>query len=174
MSFALKTTANNESRVAMANFIRDDLAKVGVRVTLVLQEFNGVMANLQNDYQYEVILVGNAVRRPDPVFGGIFYKRMLTRWLEDAPANVAQRRADELISLIGRATNKERRMDAWRELHTIVNDEAWVVWLPVQSLKAPIRDRFGNVRPSPVKGGAISITWNAEEFFVKAQQQGTN
>lgn len=30
----------------MANFIRDDLAKVGVRVTLALQEFNGVMANL--------------------------------------------------------------------------------------------------------------------------------
>ena len=35
ISFTLKTNSDNRMRVVMANFIRDDLAKVGIRVTLV-------------------------------------------------------------------------------------------------------------------------------------------
>jgi len=55
-----------------------------------------------------------------------------------------------------------------------VNEEAWFIWLPAQTLKAPVRDRFANVRPSPVLGGAISLLWNAEEIFVKPPGRATN
>ena len=40
VAFSLKTNSNNLLRVAMANFIRDDLAKVGIRVTLATIDFN--------------------------------------------------------------------------------------------------------------------------------------
>ena len=50
-----------------------------------------------------------------------------------------------------------KRLSAWRELHSIANEQAWVIWMPVQNVKVPIRDRFGNLKPSPVIGGTISI-----------------
>src|SRR6185436_3897697 len=40
ISFSLKTNSDNKLRVAMVNFIRDDLAKVGIKVTLGLVDFN--------------------------------------------------------------------------------------------------------------------------------------
>ena len=40
ISFAIKTNADNLLRVGMANFIKDDLAKVGIKVTLAPTDFN--------------------------------------------------------------------------------------------------------------------------------------
>ena len=40
VSFMLKTNSSNALRVSMANFIRDDLAKVGIRMTLTPIDFN--------------------------------------------------------------------------------------------------------------------------------------
>ena len=50
-------------RVAMANFIKDDLAKVGIRVTLRPVDFNTLITNLRKDFQYEAILLGLQTRR---------------------------------------------------------------------------------------------------------------
>ena len=36
----------------MANFVRDDLAKVGIRVTLSVVDFNTLITNVSSDYQY--------------------------------------------------------------------------------------------------------------------------
>src|SRR5690348_18192319 len=47
ISFTLKTNSDNRVRVAMANFIRDDLAKVGIKVTLVPVDFNTLISNLR-------------------------------------------------------------------------------------------------------------------------------
>ena len=49
ISFTLKTNASNTMRVAMANFIKDDLAKVGIRVSPAPLEFNTLIANLRED-----------------------------------------------------------------------------------------------------------------------------
>lgn len=168
VTFTLKTTANNESRMAMANFIRDDLAKVGIKVTLVGMEFNALMSNLTDDFNYDAILLGRAVRRPDPSFGAIFYRQTFRRWAPAEASAPETVKAEQLIDRILSEPNPSRRMDAWRELHGIVNEQAWVLWVPAQNLKAPIRDRFANVRPSVVIGGATSIVWNADEFFVKS------
>ena len=46
VSFMLKTNSSNALRVSMANFIRDDLAKVGVRMTLTPIDFNTLITNI--------------------------------------------------------------------------------------------------------------------------------
>ncbi len=63
ISFQLKTNSDNVMRVATANFIKDDLAKVGIRVTLTPVDFNSLITNLRNDLQYEAILLGITERR---------------------------------------------------------------------------------------------------------------
>ena len=58
ISFTIKTNSDNKTRVGMANFIRDDLAKVGIKVTLVPVDFNTLVSNLRDDRQYDTILLG--------------------------------------------------------------------------------------------------------------------
>ena len=58
VSFTLKTNSSNVIRVGMMNFIRDDLAKIGIRVTLAPTEFNTLITNSRSDFQYDAILLG--------------------------------------------------------------------------------------------------------------------
>lgn len=56
------------------------------------------------------------------------------------------------------------RRQAWHELMSVVNDQCWFVWLPVQIMKLPVRSKFGNVQPSPMPH---RILWNIDRVFVK-------
>ena len=59
--------ANNTARVAAANFIRDDLSKVGIRVVLMSVDFNTLAANVFHDLQFEAAILGRGVGRPGPL-----------------------------------------------------------------------------------------------------------
>ena len=63
ISFTLKTNSNNTLRIGMANFIRDDLAKVGIKVNLVPLDFNTIITNIRDDFQYDAVLLGLQSRR---------------------------------------------------------------------------------------------------------------
>ena len=54
----------------MANFIRDDLAKVGVRMTLTPIDFNTLISNIIDNFQYNAILLGFQSSVPPTPFGG--------------------------------------------------------------------------------------------------------
>jgi hypothetical protein len=50
----------------------------------------------------------------------------------------------------------------------LLNDECFVIWLPTQEMKIPIRTRFGNVHPSPMPH---RILWNSVVLFDKHPEQ---
>ena len=81
---------------------------------------------------------------------------------------------DQLVDLIKGSTDQAQRKTWWSELNTIANQQAWVIWLPVQVMKVPVRDRFANVRPAVGGTSAGAIVWNAEEFFVQPQGRETH
>ena len=66
----LKTNSSNALRVSMANFIRDDLAKVGIRMTLTPIDFNTLITNIIDNFQYEAILLGFQSGVPPTPFSG--------------------------------------------------------------------------------------------------------
>ena len=177
LTFSLKTTSNNAIRVALANFIRDDLAKVGVRVTVAPVEFNSLTTNVNRDFRYEAVILGFGRRRPDPGLATRFWRSSGTHpWhpRQQQPDSPEQARVDQLANQIVTTMDVEKRKALWKELHTIANQQAWVIWLPIQNNKAPIRDKFRNLRPSGVSSTAAGVVWNAEEIFVKAQARETN
>ena len=62
------------------------------------------------------------------------------------------------------------RMAMWRELQPIANGQSWLIWLPVQVSKIPVRSRIGNMRPTAVSIGLTGVAWNAEQLFVKDER----
>ena len=56
------------------------------------------------------------------------------------------------------------RQKAYREVETIHNEMAWMIWLPVRVQKIPVSNRFGNMQPSVLRH---RILWNAYNIYVK-------
>jgi ABC-type transport system substrate-binding protein len=58
LNFSLLVRADSTDRVAAANFIRDDLAKVGIRVNLHPMEFNARVQSTDYEAQYGNLAFG--------------------------------------------------------------------------------------------------------------------
>jgi peptide/nickel transport system substrate-binding protein len=169
ISFTLKTNADNTMRVASANFVKDDLAKVGIRVVLTPVDFNTLITNLRSDFQYEAMLLGlQSGVPPSPASGQNVWRSTgeTHAWFarQQKPATPEEARIDALMDEILTTQDRDAQKRAWREMQTIVTEQSWLIHLPILKIKVPVSNRFGNVRPTIM---AHRILWNAEQLFVK-------
>jgi peptide/nickel transport system substrate-binding protein len=167
--FQLKTNADNTMRVATANFIRDDLAKVGIRVILSPIDFSSLISNLRNDLQYEAILMGNQSGvPPDPANAQNFLRSSgLSHYhfvKQQKPSTTEEARNDALVDRLVTTLDIGQRKAIWKEIQTIWTEQGWMVWLPILNVKLPVSDRFGNVQPSVM---AHRVLWNIDRVYVK-------
>ncbi len=169
VSFTLKTNSDNRTRVGMANFIRDDLAKIGVKVTLVPIDFNTLVSNIRDDMQYDAILLGlQSGVPPDPAMGqNVWRSSGRTHYWnisQPKPETPEEAKIDGLMDTIVTSADLAVRKQAWKEVQTIVNEQAWFIWLPTIDAKVPVRNRFGNLKPSVIPHRLI---WNIDRVYVK-------
>ena len=172
VSFMLRTNSSNALRIAMANFIRDDLAKVGVKMALTPVDFNTIVSNIHSDFQYEAILLGFQSSVPPTPFGGQNVWRSSGeshQWFvrQHKPATPQEARIDQLLDVMLTTQDKRLQKSSWDDIQNILNDQSWFIWLPIQRIKVPVSDRFGNVQPSVM---AHRIVWNIDRVFVKSRQ----
>jgi peptide/nickel transport system substrate-binding protein len=169
VSFTIKTNSDNKMRVGMANFIRDDLAKVGIKVTLVPVDFNTLITNIRDDKQYDSILLGlQSGVPPDPAMGqNVWRSSGRTHYWnisQPKPATPEEAKIDRLMDTIVASPDLTVRKAAWKEVQDTVNGQAWVVWLPTLNAKIPLRNGFGNAKPTVIPHRLI---WNIDRVFVK-------
>ena len=170
ISFTMKTNSDNILRVGMANFIKDDLAKVGIKVTLVPVDFNTLITNLRNDFQYDAILMGlQSGVPPDPsMMQNVWRSSGLTHdWFisELKPDTPEEARVNQLMDVIVTDLDPAARKQAYKEIETISNQQEWFIWLPIKRMRVPISNRFGNLQPSVLPH---RLLWNIDRVYVKA------
>lgn len=171
ISFTLRTNSDNRLRVGMANFVRDDLAKVGIRVLLTPVDFNTLVTNLRDDFQYEAALLGLQTGvPPDPGMGqNVWRSSGLTHFWnprQPKPETPQEARIDQLMDVIMGNPDHEARLAAWQEAQDIANEQAWFIWLPTPVAKLPLSNRFGNVQPSIIPHRLI---WNIDRVYLKSR-----
>ncbi len=169
ISFQLKTNSDNTMRVATANFIKDDLAKVGLRVTLTPVDFNSLVTNIRNDLQFEAVLMGSQSGvPPDPANAQNFLRStgISHYWFvrQQTPATPEEAKTDALMNTLVSTLDLGERKAIWKEIQTIWNDQGWLVWLPILNVKVPMSNRFGNAQPSIM---AHRLIWNIDRVYVK-------
>jgi peptide/nickel transport system substrate-binding protein len=169
VAFNLKTNSDNKIRVSMANFIRDDLAKIGVKLNLVPVDFNTLVVNLREDFQYEAILLGlQSGVPPDPAMGQNVYRSSgrthYWNMAQPKPETPEEARMDQLMDVLVSTPDLKPRQTAWKEVENILNQQCWFIWLPTINTKVPVRNRFGNLEPSVIPHRLI---WNIEAVYVK-------
>jgi peptide/nickel transport system substrate-binding protein len=167
--FSLKTNSGNTLRVSMCNFIKDDLAKVGIECTPAPVEFNTLITNLREDFQYESILLGlQSGVPPDPGMGQNVWKSSgLTHYWnikQPHPETPAEAEVDKLIGENVATNDSTIRHTTWKRIQDITNEQAFIIWLPTLKVKIPVRNQFGNVRPTVIPH---RILWNVDQIFAK-------
>jgi peptide/nickel transport system substrate-binding protein len=166
--FTLKTNAGSV-RVQMANFVRDDLAGVGIRCDVAAVDYNTLIVNMREDFEYDAILAGlGAAVPPDPAMCSNFYRSSgathFWNLRQVRPETAAEARVDSLFGrLLLPGTVAERRSLA-SAMDRVLNEQCWLVWLPVMRIELPVRDRFGNLAPNLLPH---RVLWNIETVFVK-------
>ncbi len=171
--FSLKTNSSNVMRVASANFIKDDLAKIGIQCDASPLEFNSLITNLRQDFQYESILLGlQSGVPPDPGMGqNVWRSGGLTHyWNIKQPKAETETEAkvDALMEANVTTMDMAERKRTWAEMQSLINEECFIIWLPCMIYKVPVRNRFGNVHPTVIPH---RIIWNIDRVFMKTTKQ---
>jgi peptide/nickel transport system substrate-binding protein len=169
LSFTMRTNSSNNLRIAMANFIKDDLAKVGIKMTPTPVDFNTLITNLQSDFQYEAALLGiQSGVPPDPSMMQNLWRSSgsLHFWFmkQVKPATPEEARIDKLMDAIIATHDIAERKKAYKEIETIANEQGWFIWLPSRIQRVPVSNRFGNLQPGVLRH---RILWNAERIYAK-------
>jgi peptide/nickel transport system substrate-binding protein len=169
VTFTMKTNSSNTMRIAMTNFIKEDLAKVGINVIPAPVDFNTMITNLRSDFQYDAMLLGlQSGVPPDPsMMSNLWRSTGLTHsWFlaQAKPDTPEEARIDRLMDVIVSAQDLAERQKAYKEIETIANEQSWMIWLPIRIQKVPISNRFGNIQPSVLRH---RILWNSESIYVK-------
>jgi peptide/nickel transport system substrate-binding protein len=166
--FTLKTNAGS-TRVQMANFVRDDLARIGIQCTVAAVDFNTLLKNMREDFDYDALLAGlGAAVPPDPGMCGNFYRSsgLSHFWniRQTRPETPQEARLDTLFGRLLRPGALAARQRLSAQMDQIVDDQCWVIWLPTMKIKLPVRNRFGNVHPTILPP---RLLWNIATVFVK-------
>jgi peptide/nickel transport system substrate-binding protein len=169
IAFTLKTNADNTTRVATGNFIKDDLSKVGIKMTLAPVDFNTVVTNIRDDLNYDAILlgVGGAVPPWPANFGNVLRSSGITHYhfvRQQKPATPEEARIDQLVDTLVTTMDPPAQQAAWKEIQTIWNEQCWDIWLPSLKIKNPMGSKFGNAQPSVITPRLI---WNIDRVYVK-------
>ena len=86
---------------------------------------------------------------------------------QQKPATPQEARIDRALDEMLTSQDRQVQKDGWKEIQNIVNDQAWFIWLPIQTIKVPVSNRFGNVQPSVM---AHRLLWNIDRVYVKPRE----
>ena len=169
VAFSIVYNGDNKLRQGISTLLQDDLAKVGIKLTPAGMDFNTMVTKTRHEFDYDACLLGLGSAVPsDPGMGPNFWRSSgLTHYWDvgqPRPDTPAEARIDSLFQVNVSTTDLAARKAAYRQMAEILNEECFVIWLPTLELKIPIRNRFGNVHPSPMPH---RILWNSAVLFDK-------
>jgi peptide/nickel transport system substrate-binding protein len=169
VAFTLVTNAGNNNREEMMDFVRKDLQRIGMDVNILPLEFNLLVDKLDNTYDWEAMIMGFTGGR-EPNDGANLWKssaRLHMWWPEEkTPSLDWEKRIDEIYRDTIQELDKSKRKAMFREWLQIIHEEQPLVYLTVPERVGAVRNRFGNLFPSPAPEKE-ALGHNEEEWFVK-------
>lgn len=166
VEFILFTNAENPERMAMASMVREDLARLGMKVHFLPLEFNSLVTKLVATGDWDLVLMG-LTGSLDPHFGANVWRSegTLHFWnkvpREELPP--WQKRIDEIFRTAGRTLDQQKRKALYEEWQVIAAENLPLIYLVLPRVIYAVKDRLENVKPT-VLGGVLH---NIERIRVK-------
>lgn len=168
VAFSILTNAGNAARMKMATLIQQDLAALGIRVTVVALDFPALIERLMHTQDYEACLLGLANVDPDP-------NAMMNLWLSSSPNhqwNPAEKTAatpweaeiDKAMQEQAISPTEAGRKRAVDRVQQIVADQQPFVYLVYPNALYAVSPQLEGVRPALLHPGVV---WNVESLHLR-------
>ncbi len=167
VKFSILTNAGNATRQKMATLIQQDLAALGIDVTVVALDFPALIERLMHTQDYEACLLGLENVDPDP-------NAMMNLWLssspnhqwdpsEKTPATPWEAEIDRAMNLQATARLDSDRKRAVDRVQQIVADEQPFIYLVYPNILVAVSPRLQGLRPALLEP---SLVWNVEDLHL--------
>lgn len=168
VSFSLMVPAGNEPRTMMAIVLEQDLAKLGIKMSVVTREMPAIMDKWTKTYEYDAILLGIAQGDTEPSSYQNFLLSGggLHQWQPDqkTPATEWEARIDKLFEEQSAMRDIKTRYDLFDQIQTIMRDEMPVIPVVARHVPAAANSKIRNWTPSSILPYSM---WNVEELYLE-------
>lgn len=168
VSFTLITNKGNNVRERVAGLIAQDLRGLNIEVKPQYLDFNALLTLTDSTYEYEAVLLGLTGGSFEPASG-------MNAWLssgrtnlynprQETPFTEWQAEIDRLAKEMVASVDLKKQRENYFRMQEISAEYLPLLPLWHQKEFVPVRNTFGNVRPSILNP---YLLWNADEFYVK-------
>jgi peptide/nickel transport system substrate-binding protein len=160
VKFSILTNAGNSARQKMATMIQQDLAAIGMQVTIVPLDFPALIERLMHAQDYEACLLGTSNAEIDP-------SSMMNMWLssspnhqwnpsEKIPATDWEAEIDRQMLLQASSPRESDRKAAMDRVQQIVADQQPFIYLVYPNTLRAISPRLRGVHESVLSAALVS------------------
>ena len=169
VKFTIMTNAENGTRIAMLKYIKEDLSRLGMDVTIEPRTFNDIVTALRDTRRFDAVLLGWGVSvPPDPAFS----KNVLMstgrshNWYPEQPkpATPWEAEIDALLVKNTSTTDPKERKVYSDKLFRVFSEYQPQIQLVVIHDAAVARNSVGNFKPSALRP---RTHWNIDTLFFK-------
>jgi peptide/nickel transport system substrate-binding protein len=164
--FRLYTNNEANERATTCNLIASDLSRLGMQIEFSRFDFNAIATKIQNEFDYDAILLGLSHNDIDPVEGSNTWPSSgeLHFWwpAQKSPATDWEKRIDELWQLQQSEPDYSTRKNYYDEIQKIVSDQVPVMYTINRIVFACAKSKIGNLRPAVARHRTL---WNADELY---------
>jgi peptide/nickel transport system substrate-binding protein len=168
VTFSILTNAGNAPRMKMATLIQQDLAALGIQVTVVALDFPSLIERLMHTQDYQACLLGLENVDPDP-------NAMMNIWLssspnhqwspsEKTPATAWEAEIDRAMTLQATTLSDAQRKQAVDRVQQIVADQQPFLYLVYPNALYAVSPRLLGVQPAVLSPGLV---WNVEHLRLR-------
>ena len=168
VEFTMLTNTGNDLRELIGNIIKDDLAKIGIKMNFNPIEFNTLIVKVDVEYEYECCLLGLTSGDPDPSSGMSVWlsSGRMHHWYpnQPEPATEWEARVDELMKLQITTLDRKKRKEYYDEVQYIMSDMAPYIYLVIPQIFVAISNKYENLVPTILRH---RLLWNIEAVWQK-------
>jgi peptide/nickel transport system substrate-binding protein len=165
VKFSILTNSGNAAREKMTALIQQDLAALGMQVTVVTLDFPALIERLMHTQDYEACLLGIENVDPEP-------NAMMNIWLssspnhqwnpsEKTPATPWEAEIDRLMNQQAASATDAERKKAIDRVQQIVADQQPFIYLVYPNALVAFSPRLQGVQPAVLEP---KLTWNVEQL----------
>lgn len=160
------TLMTNPQRQKMSALIQDDLAKVGIRVSLAAIESRALLGKVNESFDYDACLLAVVSGDSDPTSQqNVLRSDGEMHWWhpnQSRPATTWEARIDELMRQQMTTVNAAARKRLFDEVQKIMAEQQPFIFLVSRHLIVAARTNIGNFKPALLPD---FVLWNCEELF---------
>lgn len=178
IEFTITTTSGVERISRMFGIVRKDLEALGFKVFLNFVEFNTMISQIQNTFNWDIAAyaLGGII---DPHFGKETNIPNSPRYQVNPQRQDAQGsdipkidrdyelRIGKIFDEAVQEMDEKKRAELYFEWQQIDKEQCHFVYLPIDEVILGLRNGFGNIHLTPHLNSIESLIHNIEEIYIK-------